>query len=71
MPNTTPNAPSPNDLLALQIADALADAGLVGDNRRGELLAKLKSGGVTQEDWGLWIDIATAPRSEAGEEGNE
>ncbi len=71
MPDTTANTPSPNDLLAVQIADALATAGLVKDNRKGELLAKLKSGGVKQKDWGLWIDLATTPEGDPEEADDE
>ena len=61
---------SPNDLLAEEVAEALASAGLVPENRRSDLLSKLKVGGVRQEDWGLWIDVATTPRltEEAGHE---
>jgi len=61
MPNTTATTPSPNDLLASQIADALVTAGLIKDTHKGTLLSKLKAGGVKQEDWNLWVDIATAP----------
>jgi len=71
MPDTNPNRPSPNELLAVEIADALETAGLVTDNHKSELLAKLKSGGVGQDDWGLWIDLATAPHDEPGEAGDE
>ena len=71
MMDTTVNKPSPNDLLAAQIADALANDGLVKDNHKSELLAKLKSGGVKQEDWGLWIDLATAPQGDSRETSNE
>ena len=34
------------------------------------LLTKLKAGGVKQEDWDLWIDIATAPPVAPGEANN-
>lgn len=60
MPDTTATNPSPNELLAVQIAEALAGAGLIKENHKSELLAKLKSGGVKEDDWGLWIDLATA-----------
>ncbi|MDW7761637.1 MAG: hypothetical protein SCM96_13515 [Acidobacteriota bacterium] len=53
---------TPNDLLAEEVAEALASAGLIPENRKADLLSKLKVGGVKQEDWGLWVDIATAPR---------
>ncbi len=53
---------SPNDLLASQITEALVAAGLIKDNHKTPLLAKLKTGGVKQEDWNLWIDMATAPQ---------
>lgn len=71
MPDTTASTLSPNELLAAQIADALAGAGLIKDNHKTELLAKLKSGGVKQEDWGLWIDLATAPQGEPEEASDE
>ena len=52
---------SPNDILAEQIARELSDAGLVPDNRKADLESNLKVGGVSQDDWNLWIDLATAP----------
>ena len=55
-------AQSPNDLLASQITEALVAAGLIKDKHREPLLTKLKTGGVKQDDWNLWVDIATAPQ---------
>lgn len=52
--------PSPNDQLAMQIADALVAAGLIRDSHNAPLLSKLKAGGAKQEDWDLWIDIAAS-----------
>ena len=69
-PDTPEAAPSPNDLLAVEVADALVEAGLITDGHKAELLAKLKSGGVRQEDWNLWVDVATAPEN-AGEEADD
>jgi len=61
---------SPNDILAEQIASELSDAGLIPDNRKADLESKLKGGGVSQDDWNLWIDIATAPEdTEVGADG--
>ena len=54
---------SPNDILAEQIASELSDAGLIPDNRKADLESKLKVGGVSKDDWNLWIDIATAPEN--------
>lgn len=62
MPTATATPQSPNDILASEIADALVAAGLIKDAHRGPLLAKLKANGVKQEDWNLWIDMATAPQ---------
>jgi hypothetical protein len=62
---------SPNDLLAEQVAEALATAGLVPENRKASLLAKLKVGGVKQDDWGLWVDLATAPKTNQEESDHE
>ncbi len=54
---------SPNDILAEQIVSELSDAGLIPDNRKAGLESKLKVGGVSQDDWNLWVDIATAPEN--------
>lgn len=71
----TPDAPaapqSPNDLLASQITEALVAAGLIKDTHKGSLIVKLKANGVKQEDWNLWIDMATAPKVVQGEANNE
>ena len=60
MPDEPLNVQSPNDQLAEDIATALIEAKLITAQRRDELLGKLKSGGVQQADWDLWIDMATA-----------
>ena len=62
MPNDEARKP-PNDILAEQIASELSDAGLIPDNRKTDLESKLKVGGVSQDDWNLWIDLATAPEN--------
>lgn len=69
--NVPPAPQSPNDLLATQIAEALVAAGLIKDTHSGRLLAKLKTGGVRQEDWKHWIGEATAPQAAPGEINNE
>jgi hypothetical protein len=58
--NPATSRESPNDILALQISEVLVAAGLITDTHKTALLAKLKAGGVRQEDWNLWIDVATA-----------
>ena len=71
MPNATVTPQSPNDLLASEIVDSLVAAGLIKEAHKGALLAKLKASGVKQEDWNLWIDMATAPQAAPGEANNE
>jgi hypothetical protein len=71
MTETPAAPPSPNDVLASQIADALVTAGLIKDAHKTELLSKLKVGGVKQEDWNLWVDMATAPPRETVEPDDE
>ena len=71
MPNTAAVVQSPNDILASQVADALVAAGLITDTHKDLLLSKLEKGGVKQEDWNLWVDIATAPPANAEEATNE
>ncbi len=69
---TAPTLPeSPNDVLASQISEALVAAGLIKDTHKTPLLAKLKTGGIKQEDWNLWIDMATAPQVTQGGADNE
>ena len=60
---------SPNDILAEEIVNDLFEAGLLLENHKDELLSKLKTGGASQDDWNLWIDLATAP--DRTEEGND
>jgi hypothetical protein len=71
MPNTATLVQSPNDILASRVTDALVAAGLITDTHKPLLLSKLKTGGVKQEDWNLWIDIATAPAANSEEANNE
>ncbi|MBE3038037.1 MAG: hypothetical protein IMZ62_04405 [Chloroflexi bacterium] len=52
---------TPNELLVEQITEELVSAGLVPEDHRGELELKLKGGTATQDDWNLWIDLATSP----------
>ncbi len=70
MPDTTIRVQSPNDILASQVTDALEAAGLITDTHKDLLLNKLKTGGVKQEDWNLWVDIATTPPAISEEAGN-
>ena len=70
-PDTSEAILSPNALLAVEVADVLVEAGLISDGHKATLLAKLKSGGVRQEDWNLWVDIATAPKVTDGEPDDE
>lgn len=60
---------SPNDVLAEELVRGLLEAGLIPEEYESELERKLKTGGVTQDDWNLWIDIATAP--DRAEEDND
>lgn len=62
---------TPNEILASTIADDLVTSGLIKDTNKEELFAKLKQGGVRQEDWQLWIDIATSPERPEAEVSNE
>lgn len=60
---------SPNEVLAEELVRGLLEAGLIPEDHESELERKLKAGGVTQDDWNLWIDLATAPGR--AEEGND
>ena len=58
---------TPNDILAAQVAEKLAEAGLIPPNRQSQLLSKLKVGGVDRDDWNQWVDMATAPQKSEGD----
>jgi hypothetical protein len=49
---------TPNDELASLVARLLVAQGHVPSDKRDELLAKLKSGSITAEDWKLYVEIA-------------
>ena len=49
---------SPNDVLAEGVATELVEAGLVSKSKLEEMLAKVKSGTASVEDWKLWIDVS-------------
>ena len=68
---TPETAQDSNDLLAVEVADALVDAGLITNGHKAALLTKLKSGGVRQDDWNLWVDMATVPEATDEESDDE
>ena len=69
MPDDNDQALAPNDRLADEIAGALVEAGLITMTHEASLRERLKAGGVKQEDWNLWVDVATSPEAEqAGED---
>jgi hypothetical protein len=71
MPHENINASSPTHHLASEVTAALVEAGAISPAHREALLGKLTAGGVKQEDWNLWIDIATSPAPEQeGEDAN-
>lgn len=49
---------SPNEELAVTIADALVAQGLIVERKKEELLSKLSSGNAREEDWRQWIEEA-------------
>ena len=51
---------TPSDELAILAFDKLRDVGLLRDDRRGGIVAKLASGKMTQEDWSLELELAAA-----------
>lgn len=53
---------TPNDVLAEIITKQLIKAKLIPKNRMVEFKSKLKNGDISQEDWSLWVDVATDPQ---------
>lgn len=51
---------NPNEVLAEVITKKLSTSGLIPANRIADLESKLKTGGVNQEDWTTWVDMATS-----------
>ena len=59
---------SPNSVLAEQIVEDLAAAGLIPESRKDEVESKLKEEGASQDDWNRWVGIATAPERNKGDD---
>ena len=53
-------ATTPSDELAILAFEKLRDVGLLRDDRRVGIVAKLASGKMTQEDWSLELELAAA-----------
>ena len=60
---------SPNDVLAEDVATKLVAAGLVSKAKLEEVLAKVKSGTASVEDWKLWIDVSQNKKPAGGKNG--
>ena len=56
---------SPNDTLAQEVVNKLVDAGLISKAKAAEVLAKVKAGNATSEDWKLWIELDQAKKAKA------
>lgn len=48
---------SPDEELALLIANRLVDEGFIDPVRRDEVSNKIAAGTATVEDWQLWIEL--------------
>ena len=57
-PSNTISPKTPNDVLASIICARLKDEGLIHDRHQNDLLNRLKHGGVSQDDWRVWIELA-------------
>lgn len=60
--------PSPNSLLAKQIALKLAESGLIPKEKQMELAEKLETGTVKESDWRIYVELAL-PRTNYGGRG--
>lgn len=69
MSEKTPEDPAQE--LAESIVDKLIAEGLVGEQKKSEIAAKLAAGTARAEDWGLWSELALeqAAREQAGHDG--
>jgi hypothetical protein len=54
--------------LAEQVVDKLVKAGLIPKTKASEVLANVKSGSATSQDWKLWIDLGQA-QAQGGKDG--
>jgi hypothetical protein len=54
------DAHTPSDQLAGLAFDSLVEAGILRTERRANLVAKLASGKMSQEDWSLEIELAAS-----------
>ena len=51
---------SPDEELALLIANRLVDEGFIDPGRHDEVSTKIAAGTATAEDWQLWIELGPA-----------
>lgn len=58
MATTSDAEKSPNDVLAEDVVTKLGEAGLLSKAKLEEILAKVKSGTASVEDWKLWVDVS-------------
>ena len=56
---------SPAAALAAKIGDAIVAAGLMRDERKADLVAKIASGEMSPADWRSEIDLAAEKAEEA------
>jgi hypothetical protein len=50
----------PNDVLAEQVANELMKTGLISKAKLAEVVAKVKAGTASSEDWKLWVELGQA-----------
>lgn len=68
MNDNTHTPPTPDQIVAEQITEALISAGLLLTDRASEFRSSLAAGQLKGEDWSLEIDLATAPKEEIHEQ---
>ena len=56
---------SPAAALANKIGNAIAEAGLMRDERKADLVAKIASGEISAADWRSEIDLAVEKAEQA------
>ena len=59
---------TPNSILAERIAEKLYDSGLITKGKLVEIAQKLESGSIKEQDWRVYVEMATYVPTEKTDE---
>jgi hypothetical protein len=63
MPTSSQHERSPNEVLADLVVAKLREEGVILDDKKEEITAKIVAGTASRDDWKLWIEMAQSKQS--------